>query len=174
MDRKKEIKEELEQISPFLADLKKENPFKVPANYFDDLSDQVLEKARPSAASESVGVKNGPGLLDQLAVFIQRLFQPQYAVGFATVALLIVAGLFFLKNDEDPTLATSEELTLEEATDYLAANIDEFDTDLLMSVEFGEDEIDEISLVEIGEEEFNEVLEDLLEDFDEEDLEELL
>ena len=52
---KKEIENELREISPFLADLKKgmeedKEPFRVPKFYFDTLADKVLENAQPQTS----------------------------------------------------------------------------------------------------------------------------
>ena len=39
-----DIRKELEEISPFLSKMKKENPFEVPYGYFDKMQREVLEK----------------------------------------------------------------------------------------------------------------------------------
>ena len=46
MDRKKEIKDELENLSLFLSEMKKKNSFKVPENYFAELSANVWEEVQ--------------------------------------------------------------------------------------------------------------------------------
>ena len=49
MNRKDEIRNELEQISPYLAGLDLRPAFKIPKGYFDELPDTVLESVSPLA-----------------------------------------------------------------------------------------------------------------------------
>ena len=44
MKRDEHIKEELRELSPFLANLKKEMPYTVPNDYFEQLNANILHK----------------------------------------------------------------------------------------------------------------------------------
>lgn len=46
MEKKQDILLELLEISPYLADIKRVNPFKEPEGYFTTLSDHILDKVR--------------------------------------------------------------------------------------------------------------------------------
>lgn len=50
MNRKEDIRKELEEIAPFLAKLDNKMAFKVPKGYFEELPDNVLETVSPLAA----------------------------------------------------------------------------------------------------------------------------
>ena len=50
MERKEHLQKELNEMAPLLASLPKENPFRVPENYFNELVSQTLMAA---------GVKDG-------------------------------------------------------------------------------------------------------------------
>lgn len=53
MNRKDEIRKELEEIAPFLAGLEVKSAFKVPKGYFDELPDTILESVSPLAELKS-------------------------------------------------------------------------------------------------------------------------
>src|SRR5687767_12890381 len=56
-----DIKEELKNIAPRLSELNSTNPFDVPKNYFDSLSDNVLNNVkRQSALVESLRQQENP------------------------------------------------------------------------------------------------------------------
>lgn len=150
MNRKEEIRKELEGISPFMASLNLQVGFKVPKGYFAELPDMVLEsvsplaeiKAQPftvpenyfqslpdlvldqiKAEAEVAAVVNEPvtssapqiSWLDELINSVAVFFQPRYALRLASVAVLVIAGYFFMKNTTDPndTLAQAEVNPLE-------------------------------------------------------------
>ena len=128
---KKEFEDELREISPFLANLKKskegEEPFRTPKFYFDTLADKVMEKAvvKPSSPPQLVR----PSFIEMVQTWIASIMQPRYAVSFATVALLAIGGWFFIqKNQQNVDFFASNE----EIHQYITDNIDDFDEALLL------------------------------------------
>jgi len=171
MKENQEIRNELEEISPFLAGMKKEQPFKVPAQYFEQLQDDVLQQVKAETQKEA-----NPGLswLDRGIASFLLLFQPRYAVGFASIAILLVAGIYFSRIETDSTAVsknTFADLDMEETQEYIASNIEEFESewlmDLAMEEGFGEEE------TETGDE-TDLYLEEIINELDDSDLEELL
>ena len=98
MKRKNEIREELKELSPFLLDMKdKGDGFKVPKNYFKTLPDEVLKKVQE--APEPMASDSKMSLWDECIYYIQWLFnKPQGVMTLASVAILMVAGIFFFQN----------------------------------------------------------------------------
>lgn len=129
---KKEFEDELREISPFLADLKKskegEEPFRTPKFYFDTLADKVMEKAivKPVIPPQ-YSVR--PSFIEMAQKWVASIMQPRYAIGFATVALLAVGGWFFIQKNQQnvDSFASTEEIH-----QYITDNIDDFDEALLL------------------------------------------
>lgn len=179
MDRKKEIKDELENLSPFLAEMKKKNSYKVPENYFAELSANVWEEVQKEKVStQPTPVATTPNWMEQVMQSIAVLFQPRMALSLASVAVLLVAGIFWMNNNpiEVQTVAEGDGLTIEETTNYLAENIDDFDTDLLMQIELEESDITDIYDYDqdFEDEDLDAILDDLLKDINEDNFDELL
>ncbi|MEL6635867.1 MAG: hypothetical protein AAFW73_00335 [Bacteroidota bacterium] len=128
MNRKEEIRKELEELSPLLSKLDKDNPFEVPYGYFDKMQREVLQQVKEPQVSPA-----RPGIW-------AWLFGNQRSgrLGLGVISLLVVAtaGFFYWSapNVANP-LAGSEaggEASWEQAAAaYLTANIDELDDDLL-------------------------------------------
>ncbi len=175
MDRKKEIKEELEKISPFLADLKKEQNFKVPTNYFNDLEEDLWKQVRPQPTTETTVVPK-KNWLEQIELALASLFQPRLALSLASLLLMLTAGWYFMQQPTDVSGSLADNLpSLEEASDYLAEHIDDFDADLLMQLELGEEELSQISENSFDDEESSDsYFDEMLDDLDKDDLEQLL
>ena len=123
MKKNDEIREELKELSPFLAKMKREDAFKVPKNYFDSLPDKVLEQVQPQPATQQTPqISWFDRLIDSFAV----LLQPRYAVGLATVAVLLVAGVFYMQKPVAPEITPDNSLA-----QYISDNIDEFDAEMI-------------------------------------------
>ncbi len=131
---KKEIEEELRNISPFLADLKKEladkEPFKTPKFYFDTLADNVIAKVESQTQiSTPPQYAEPPNWISAIQRGLAAILQPRYALAFATAAVLAVTGWFFMHSQQpvsDINFATTEEIQ-----QYIHDNIDDFDLELL-------------------------------------------
>ncbi len=132
---KKEFEDELREISPFLADLKKskegEEPFRTPKFYFDTLADKVMEKAvaKPVIPPQYSIHSARPSFIELAQKWVASIMQPRYAIGFATVVLLAVGGWFFIQKNQQnvDSFASNEEIH-----QYIADNIDDFDETLLL------------------------------------------
>lgn len=133
MENKESINKELESLSPKLAKLKaKGTGLTVPENYFQALPDQVWEKIRLETKTATPPPRvSTSGWLDVATNFFYTLFQPRYALAFATVLVLLVAGVLIFSDDAtpqhtDPLAGISEE----EALLYIQQNLEDFDTKL--------------------------------------------
>ncbi len=174
MKPKKEIKEELEKLSPFLADLDKEKNFQVPTNYFNELQEDLWKQVRPAPAQKPVVEQSA--WWSPIESALLALFQPRMALSFASLLLLLTAGWFIMQQPTDTVPEVADNLpTVEEAADYLAEHIDDFDTELLMQLE-----LDDIELSQISESSFedDEVLDtyfdEMLDDVDSDELQQFL
>jgi len=119
MKKKNEIKEELKKLSPFLSEIKKEDSFKVPQNYFKSLPDKVLDQVRVVTKAPEHSPTQ-PSWIDRLIENIAVLFQPRYAVGFATATILVVASVYFSQQPDSPI-----EGSYQLASQYIEDNIDD-------------------------------------------------
>ena len=176
MEPKKEIQEELEQISPFLAGLDKTQNFKVPVNYFEEMQEDLWQKVAPESKSAPVAVQKKTWL-SQLDEWLANWFQPRLALSLASLLLLLTAGWYFMSSVDgsEELVAVESSLLDDEAYDYFAQNFDEFDAELLSQLDFDDEEID--AFVESnfsGDGEFDVLLEDLLQELDIDELEGLL
>ncbi len=179
MNRKEEIRNELEQIAPYLAslnlrpafkvpkgyfgelpdsilesvsplaELKKEQTFKVPQNYFESLPDLVLAKVAPEEEITVTAPVSSPSTnwLDDIINSVALLFQPRYALRLATVAILLVGGVLFLRNgvNTDPALASLDFVDpLEEEFGLSLDDLDDDDLAFLLTGEITNDHIDEL------------------------------
>lgn len=173
MSKRKETQEELKNISPFLSEIEKKNSFKVPATYFENLTDDILKEAFPKADRSPV-VENKPNWLDGILENIAILFSPRLAVSLATVAALLVAAFFIFPSQNNAELLAMDELSFEEVTDYISANIDDFDEDLIL--EFASEDVSQniFSPAGIGDEDLDLYFDDIIDEIDEGDLEDLL
>lgn len=69
--------DDLKNIAPKLSKIKKENPFSVPDNYFNELPMQIQERVRQKRVFYP-------------AVLIELLKKPAYALSFSLLLLLII------------------------------------------------------------------------------------
>ena len=175
MDKKNEIRQELEEIAPLLKDIQiDKNGFRVPENYFTQLQDDVMHRVNsvPEAAISA------PSFLQKMlrdsAHTINWLLQPRYVLRVAGLGLVLALGiyLFFLKS------ATSEKeylanITPAEVTEYVNQHIDEFELDDMIEVS----EIDPSSFSPVAgsSDEFpEEYINDIIDDFNLDELQEIL
>ena len=127
MEQKDDIRKELNDLAPKLANLKKDNPFKVPDYYFQGLPDKLLEraKAEPVPLTERIeAALNG---------FFSRIFQPRYAVTFATCLVVVAVSIGYLKNRETATVPGAQfsvqfsKLSTEAIDTYILNNFDDYE-----------------------------------------------
>ena len=174
METKDEIKKELEELSPFLAQFQTRNSgFRTPENYFDGLPGAIMRKIKAEEQTAFEAPKPTPGWLELLLAQIQQFFLPRYALALATVAIVIVALVWTLNSgpgQSDQNLAWND-IPTEEIDGYIADNLQDFEVDLLM--EFAPD-LERQSVLQgskIQEEAIDAYLDEIIEDLDIEDLE---
>jgi len=133
---KENIKNELSQNAPLLAGMEKQEHFKVPAHYFDGLQQRVLERIRIEAPVKTA--QPMPWWVDRLL----WLFQPQYAVAFATVLIVVVmAAVLQLPQTETGGNNLVAAIPAETVTEYLAET--QIETDII-SAQLDETDISEL------------------------------
>jgi hypothetical protein len=118
--------EELNELSSILADLKKEANapiFKTPLFYFDTLQDKVFEKLDDKP---KIVVTKTPNWAQRLQ---QWFWQPSTAWALSTMIMVVMAGTFWFQNSTKNASATFA--IHEEVHQYVKANLDEFDEELL-------------------------------------------
>jgi len=118
MKKDNNIQEELQSISPLLAQMKDaEEGYKVPHLYFETLQDKVLAEA-----------KQQPKKIGLLA----RFFRPQLAL-LVSIMILLAAGIFLFNTNQSTQVADLKEVSTEELAWYVNENID--DVDLLLEID---------------------------------------
>ena len=174
MKNKNNIQKELKELSPFLLEHKnKFEGYDVPKNYFKSLPDEIIKQL--NIVPEKT-VEEKENWFVQLTQSIQYFFQPRYALAYASVALLLIAGVFFIKNidGENPSEITAvallNDVSDEVLNEYISANIGEFDETIL--TEELADNMDS-PLPGLDFENDDELMDELIEGLDMEDLEEL-
>lgn len=168
MTDKNKIKEELKEISPFLASLKKESSFNIPKDYFKELPDEILKQVQEDTSKYSVKF---PSLFEQFIQQLQWLISPPRLAGLATVVLL-VGGFIFMRNQDTYSHTSEIAVSEDEINSYIAANIEDFEEDLLL--EFTEDNDLSNLFQNIEEEDLDKYLENELDNIDLEILEDYL
>jgi len=94
-----------------LKDIPKENPFKVPEKYFDELDRRIL-----AATTETKKDSEGKGLVRRLIPYI---------IAAASVTLLVVLGYsFFYSNSEGRAKEIASTLSVNELTETLLNDLD--------------------------------------------------
>jgi hypothetical protein len=128
MEENQNPMEELNDLSPFLAELKKQKTvpiFKTPLFYFDTLQDKVFEKLDD----------NPTIVVTKTSTWAERLqqwfWQPNFIWALSATTILAIAGTFWFQYQSKnaptiPTLANQEEVH-----QYITANLDDFEDELL-------------------------------------------
>lgn len=130
---KREFEKELEELSPFLADLKKQQkvePFKTPRLYFDNLADSVIEKANgeKQTAKTPPQYNNRPSLARRINGWLSTAFQPKWALSAFALVLVMVVGWYAVQQQRTTPVAVEQPVvvTHEEAQNYIKENIEDF------------------------------------------------
>lgn len=130
------IDQELAGLSPLLQDLRqKPEGYQVPKDYFAAMQKEVLQQIK--AENTLITSTNIPKKENKLSNWwnqrlaeIEWFMQPRYAVAFASFALLLTAGWFFIKPSHNEVFASNEP-SIEEIEQYLEENIEDIDTEQL-------------------------------------------
>jgi hypothetical protein len=158
--RTEEIRDELTNISPLLADVPKTFPFSAPDGYFEQLSTQIMQKIAVQEELESISPllaevpKEFPlsvpaGYFDQLtANILAEVKTPakvvpmrtylKWAVAAGLIALISVGTLFFMQRQQSANTPVSNDNSLADVSDqaivdYLQTHMDTFDKEELLS-----------------------------------------
>lgn len=168
-----EVQKELQELSPLLAQMRKQHAgFAVPENYFQDLTGEILQK---TIASTTKAEEKRTGAIVAVLSSLRIVLQPRYAMAAAALALLIIAGLVWLRpavGDRSTEIAWSD-ISVEEMTSYVQANIQEFDLETLVEVAPDLEAQSFLKGAEIEEDVLDQYLEDIIDDVDIEELENL-
>jgi hypothetical protein len=194
--KKNKINKELEELSSFLSNLKKDkkDAFSIPENYFDKFEDRLMHRIEEEAALSPERHSEKKVAIPFFSR-IKAFFRPHYAIGFSTCLLLIIGSFYVLKPVDSPTnLEIMEGLLADGSIDsYIDDHIEDFRTEDIVA-SLGLEELIDIQEDIIGEEELNSdmlskekptetikssmdkaldavEMEDLLDDLTEEDLE---
>lgn len=166
-----DIRKELEDLSPRLLRMKEQGMgLKVPEDYFQRLSKEVLEKIQQEQQATQ------PHLRSEWWQFMHILFQPSWAISLATVAILFtLGGVWFFQQQSNTSSSLSTALAKvdrETLNSYIQANLHEFDTETLM--EFAASQSDLSHFEDLSPEELDKYLNEVIQDLDAETLKELL
>lgn len=172
MSRNKDIRDELEETSPFLTRLKaedKEDGFTVHPSYFRELQADILRRTSQQPVV--------PGWRERWQQAIDRMLPQVHPAAILAGLALIVAGVWWVMQ---PAGTTSGEQMLSNASEeelqaYVQNNTDAFTTDLILEVAGSEADLDLLLPVDgLSDEEADQLLNDLLEEMDASTLQEIL
>ena len=167
--KKKEIIDELEQMAPFLSKMKAEKEgFEVPPQYFRQLKADLLLQNAPKA-------KNAPY---RWSIFKDGIFGVatyRVVLSLASLAILIGVGLYWInqKDGLSSPMAALDSLSIAEIVQYVDANLDDFDFEMLVNTIDGPIDIDVIPTEQLEEELIDELYESLIDDIDLHEMEDL-
>jgi hypothetical protein len=128
---KNNIREELQGLSPFLADLhSKDSGQKAPEDYFDQLESEVFRKIEEGGYQREAPTGSTPVWRGLIAIRRSR-----FAMAAAAVFALVFGAWWFFRMQPASSPAVPENyqelaaaLTAEDAAAYIAGNIHEFET----------------------------------------------
>ncbi len=175
MNRKNEIKKELEEISPLLSELEKEKSgFRVPDNYFKEMQNEVFLNLRTAPETEKPAPSFIQKIITESLRTLELLTQPRYALRLAGFALIVTVGVIIFQKLGNPV---EQEylvgISAEDAMDYVTANIDDFEfEDVLEVAQVSPDEL--YAIPESSDELIEEYIDEIIDDFEIEELEEML
>ena len=193
MNNKRNIKEELEEISPFLAEIKKEgSPFTIPEGYFAKMQDEVFQKVKKNTISQQEQSSSTfQKIITDSIHTIQTLMlrHGRYLMPAASFLFLITIGaVYLLKPVTDTPTVTQDaiplfaDISIEEMDLYIEENIDEFeieelvdlvDIETIAEVESTNINTIETSKNELLESELDDYIDEIIDDFDIEELEDI-
>ncbi len=158
---KKEIIDELQEMNSFLAEHKIEDGYQAPANYFNNLQLDLLQKL--DIKNENNAQEKPLGTFQKI---MQAILRPAPLLTAAALALFALGIFFWPAYDAtiDAQLSFSD-LSEEEVHAYIEDNIDEFDLDLLSIADAS---IDETTLMnKLEDDQLDEYINNNIEEFDE-------
>lgn len=138
MKRDKELLDkELEDLSPYLLNLRSQDDgFRLPANYFETLEDEVFQQIDAIGARRQ---KRTAGSRSGFWSIIAGLWQPRLALALGTVLVAAFAAWWIWRpqpapNAELPLAVRHEEPTPDELEAYVMENVLDFEPDQLAAL----------------------------------------
>jgi hypothetical protein len=146
MKKDDNIKEELKNISPFLASLRKpDEGFEVPKDYFQNFESNLMARIKAEEAVEAWGISETEQPLMPNLNWLQSIWawmtQPQ--IGVSLLAMVVIVGIGFAVfqiNEKNAAqfadLSTDEalaSLNVDDVSQYVEDNVDDFSEELLIS-----------------------------------------
>jgi hypothetical protein len=129
-----ELRKELQAMSPFLEVMKTDKEgFKVPENYFSSLADEVLWKIHTEPTPIEVNAPIRKSWLEQMDSVLRAFLQPRLVLALASIAIIIVAGMFFFSPFFQPTNDLAS-LSHDEIQHYLINHAYELDPETLVEL----------------------------------------
>ncbi|MBK8502739.1 MAG: hypothetical protein IPL46_11255 [Saprospiraceae bacterium] len=153
-----------DRLPDFLREMRNDNPFVTPHNYFKELPDQIMSRIQSDKSGRQVSK------WAQLLMAIDRIFIPKLAWALATV--IIVTGLFYLNLPRPvATESFNQEFSATDIAQYVQTNIDDFDES-----DFYDHDLEAFDLLgeSINNEDIDPIFHDLLDDIDLETLQRIL
>jgi hypothetical protein len=139
--------DELRKIAPELSEMKREDGFTTPHNYFKELPDRVFAKIVVDEAPATHSFS-----------WLKSFLKPKYRFAYATVLILIVAGVWYSQSSSSADVVI--EISKEDALQYVMNNLHEYSSeDLISAGVLGN--WDETKVTPVSSDEINEFMDDL-------------
>ena len=155
---------EAEELPDFLQEMRRDNPFKTPHNYFNALPEQIMQRIQEESTRTS------QKWWQVLYTKWQSRLSPKPAWALAIV--VIVAGLVFYNiPNTDSTQMLAGDFTSVEIAQYVQNHIDDFEVS-----DFYAQDMDDMEILgeTIETDEIDPLLDDLMDDIDLETLQRIL
>ena len=110
-----------DHLPTFLKEMKKENPFQVPHNYFKQLPDRIMEEIIKEDQSKSSGQQ---AWWQQVEEIFAKLWAPKPILALASLLMLLGVWFFWPSQSQTDLFA---EFSQDEIQQYVLENLDEFD-----------------------------------------------
>lgn len=144
---KKEILDELNEISPLLAKAKKPDLPSVPAQYFEGFEARMKRRLEAEVIETERVTNNRQSIFHSILMLIKK---PAVAVSMGVAALLVVmTWYFFIQEPADSYAAQLAQLDQQELLSYIENNIDQYEMEAFLGDDTGN--FDEIDFTEMGE-----------------------
>ncbi len=174
----KNIEEELRELSPRLADLRKQDDgMRVPEHYFENLESEIFKNL------DEIGARrkpiSQPSPVGKLTAWMAGFWQPKFAIGLAAVLVLGFSAWWFFRPNS--SAAVNSELAMtqiseDEIENFVLENVQQFDPGQLapeiveVEIPSSTDEVDDVKIenLKAADEQF------LLDGMTDSELEELL
>jgi hypothetical protein len=153
-----------EKLPDFLRELRKDNPFVTPHNYFKELPDKIMTRIQSDKSRSQVSK------WDQILMSVDRIFLHKPVWSLATV--IILAGLLYLKQPQPSNeISFDQEFSAIDIAQYVQTHIDDFDEN-----DFYIHDPENLDLLgeSIDSEDLDPNFDDLINDFDLETLQRIL